>query len=25
VLDVFHGVGWDKFIMSLQMAVDIAR
>jgi type IV secretion system protein VirD4 len=23
VLDVFHGVGWDKFIMSLQMAVDI--
>ena len=23
VLDVFHGVGWDKFVMSLQMAVDI--
>jgi type IV secretion system protein VirD4 len=23
VLDVFHGVGWDKFIMTLQMAVDI--
>jgi type IV secretion system protein VirD4 len=23
VLDVFHGVGWDKFIMALQMAVDI--
>jgi type IV secretion system protein VirD4 len=23
VLDVFHGVGWDKFIMALQMAVDV--
>jgi type IV secretion system protein VirD4 len=23
VLDVFHGVGWDNFIMALQMAVDI--
>jgi type IV secretion system protein VirD4 len=23
VLDVFHGVGWDKFVMSLQMTVDI--
>jgi type IV secretion system protein VirD4 len=23
VLDVFHGVGWDKFVMALQMAVDI--
>src|SRR6185503_8522418 len=23
VLDVFHGVGWDKFIMSLQLAVNI--
>jgi len=23
VLDVFHGVGWDKFVMALQMAVDV--
>ena len=23
VLDVFHGVGWDNFVMALQMAVDI--
>jgi len=23
VIDVFHGVGWDQFIRSLQMAVDI--
>jgi type IV secretion system protein VirD4 len=23
VLDVFHGVGWDKFILALQMTLDI--
>jgi type IV secretion system protein VirD4 len=23
VLDVFHGVAWDKFVLALQMSVDI--
>jgi type IV secretion system protein VirD4 len=23
VLDVFHGIGWDKFILDLRMAVDV--